>query len=250
MKFIAWVSSVVCISFLVGCAHRIDVKPDVADISKAQSVTKKVDAVVGYYIPDNLLKLEVTTPGGGGDNVRYKPYADIESGYKLVLSQIYKDVQKVSANTSFDKTNQNFDYIFEPVIITSSGSTAFFTWPPTNFSIDLTSNIRDRSGTLVASPRVVGIGTASTSERIRTHGIAGKRAMADVLVKFQDQLQEINRSSDNNNPTVTFTGSVRQEDKPSSSIEKRLQDLESLKAKGLIDENEYRDVRQKILKGI
>lgn len=255
MRVAVWIGISVLINLLVGCAHRIDVKPNMADLVQVKTSDNKIDAVVGYYIPSNLLSLEVTTPGGGGDNVKYKPYQDMETGYKLVLSRIYKDVQKVQSNGSLDQTNQNVDYVFEPTVVTSSGSTGFFTWPPTNFSVDLTSNIRDRSGVIISSPRVVGVGVASTSERIKVHGIAGKRAMTDALTKFQNQLNEIKLPSKNNvfadttNQQTQQTQQTQQETIPvlTSSVEKRLQDLDGLRKKRVINETEYKKMREKIL---
>ena len=112
------------------------------------------------------MSLEVTTPDGGGDNVRYYPYRDMDAGYAQMLGNVFSDVIKMQAPSGLAKLEADLDYVVQPEIMTSSGGSGLLTWPPTNFSVDMTSSIRDMSGSLVAKPRVLGIGAANTREAL------------------------------------------------------------------------------------
>ena len=73
---------------LFGCAHPINMNPDLARIEAAG--LKVVDMQVGYHISDASKAVEVTTPGGGGDKVRYFPYRDLEPGFYKALGEVFK----------------------------------------------------------------------------------------------------------------------------------------------------------------
>jgi hypothetical protein len=176
---------ILAIAVLVGCAHAIKVAPDVMKVERTETNPARVTANAGYFIPPEVSSVEITTQGGGGDNVRYFPYRDFEGGYQKMLSNVFTSVVKLTSLTNIPNVSSNrIDYVVVPTIITSSGGSGFFTWPPTNFTVDLTCNIRDAVGTQIASPRVVGTGSADTGERLHDHGIAGARAMEDALVKM------------------------------------------------------------------
>lgn len=235
--------ALLAVAFLtVGCAHPIIISPALSSVTNDAGESKKIDASVGYYISASSTNLEVTTPGGGGDSVRYYPYRDIESGYQRVLASVFRTVSKISSPASQSPGNDKLDYVIEPVIITNSGSTGHFTWPPTNFSVDLSNNIRDASGQLVATSRVVGIGTAETSERLSEYGIAGRRAMEDALIKMRASLLEsaLSQKSTRTTPIAPITAST-------SDMENRLARLLELKNKGLISAQEYEEKRKAIL---
>jgi hypothetical protein len=228
---------------IVGCAHPIKVAPNVTNIASGSGSSKIIDASIGYYIPTSAENLEVTTPGGGGDNIRYYPYKDIESGYKYALAGVFRKVIKVSTPTPRADGNDKLDYVIEPTIITNSGGSGFFTWPPTNFSVDITNKIRDSSGQIIANPRVIGVGTAETSERLGEHGIAGRRAMEDALSKMGVSLMESKLVGQNSAPTpASIVGTPT-----ASDVESRLARLGELKKKGLISPKEYEEKRKAIL---
>ncbi|MDP9940865.1 SHOCT domain-containing protein [Ectopseudomonas alcaliphila] len=241
MKPSTTIVSLVITVLISGCAHPIKVEPDATKIYSANITPSKHSANVGYYIPADLLALEVTTPGGGGDNVRYYPYRDIESGYRQVLDNVFTGVVKLPSPPDLSRAKQQgLDYIIQPQIVTSSGSTGFFTWPPTNFTVDLTSNVRDSSGKIVANPRVVGVGTAD-SERLFDHGFAGRRAMEDALLKAQTALSELDLTPHEIPIPI---------DRAETSTEKRLITLQDLKNKGLLTKDEYEKKKQEILKSL
>ena len=127
MKKLKVLLSVVALTFLVGCAHPISVAPK-ADIVTANAAAKgKLKTKVGFFISPESLKLEVTTPGGGGDNVRYFPYRDLEVGYQKMLSGVFTGVVRVSKlNDPAEFERGDLVYIFTPEMITNSGSTGFF----------------------------------------------------------------------------------------------------------------------------
>jgi hypothetical protein len=86
---------------LSGCAHPIKIAPDIAKIEQNGNASARIMASVGYYIPPELESLEVTTPGGGGDNVRYYPYRAMEPGFKKMLSNVFSGVVKLPAAPVF-----------------------------------------------------------------------------------------------------------------------------------------------------
>jgi hypothetical protein len=232
-----WLSAITVL-LITGCAHPISITPNTAALSsETLPLNKNKRYTVGYYIPSKDKALEVTTLGGGGDNVRYYPYRDMEGGYRILLSNVFKSATAINP-VDISKTQNEIDFIISPKVITTSGSTGFFTWPPTNFTVDLTSTIKNTVGEIIAEPRVIGTGVADTSERLSEHGIAGKRAMEDALVKMQKVLTEINLSGKLNSDHKL---------KSEESISDRLTRLNRLKENGLISDKEFLEKRQKIL---
>lgn len=244
---IAWILTF-CAALLTGCAHPIDVTPNTAGLDATAGVMAhpKTPAKVAYYIAPDLTKLEVTTPGGGGDNVRYYPYRAIEPGIQKVLTNVFGSAIKLDAvPTATDLASKEIAYLIVPTIVTTSGSTGFFTWPPTNFSVDLTSQVRSRDGSIISSPRVVGIGTAETNERLSDHGIAGRRAMADALTKMQAALLEARLAPQGGESPVPVP--VTKVQNGTSSIEERFGRLKSLFDQGLLTKDEYDKKKKSIL---
>lgn len=252
MKNLKVVLSVAALTFLVGCAHPISVAPK-ADLVIANPflAKEKLKKKVGFYISPESLNLEVTTPGGGGDNVRYFPYRDLEVGYQKMLSGVFDGVVRVSKpNDSAEFERGGLVYIFMPEMITSSGSTGFFTWPPTNFSVDLTSKIRDVSGKLVSSPRSLGVGSFSEGAMAMkgNFGIAGQLAMQDALDKTSTLLFET--LGDSGTTTKNGIGNASNEQPAAVSVESRLLKLRDLLDKKLIDAVEYEKKKTEILTGL
>jgi hypothetical protein len=234
---------ILAIAVLAGCAHAIKIVPDVVKVERTETTPPRVTANVGYFIPPEVSSVEITTQGGGGDNVRYFPYRDFEGGYQKMLSNVFTGVVKLTSLTNLPNVSNNrIDYVVVPTIITGSGGSGFFTWPPTNFTVDLTCNVRDAVGTQIASPRVVGTGSADTGERLHDHGLAGEHAMEDALVKMQAAMLGIKFSGA---PTVHSTQPQSQA-APSSAAD-RLTQLKEMKDKGLISEAEYEAKRKAIL---
>lgn len=226
------------VSLLSACAHPIQIRPELNNVDTKASRQEKINAKVGYYISPTDMALEVTTPGGGGDDVRYHPYQDLETGLQKVLSNVFREVVKLSGiSNNVASDGQKVSYTIMPAIVTTSGSSNIFTWPPTNFTVDIATSIRNDKGELVASPRAVGSGYADTSDRITDHGIAGKRAAEESLVKLQQALFDMR-------PVIT---GVKSATVSPGSVEDRLKQVSELRDKGAISEAEFQAKRKAIL---
>ena len=226
---------------LAGCAHPIQIAPDLARIERDSASEPRLAAKVGYYIAPEATAAEITTAGGGGDNVRYYPYRDMEPGFQKMLSNVFTGVVKLSSMSDrAAMARDDIAYVIVPALITSSGGSGLFTWPPTNFTLDLTSQVRSADGRLIASSRVVGTGTAETGERLAEHGIAGKRAMEDALRKMEKALLQVNFSGPARSPLAS----------QKSSTAERVTRLKELKDNGAITPQEYDAKRKEILEAL
>jgi hypothetical protein len=236
------------VAFLVtGCAHPIRIVPNMATLDRSAITTPRIAASAGFYIPPTAIATEVTTPGGGGDNVRYFPYRDIEIGFQKILSNVFTNAIKLSSvPVPLDGTSSAVDYVIVPEIVTTSGGSGFFTWPPTSFTVDLSSSIRDKEGQLLSTVRVVGVGSAETGERLSEFGIAGRRAMEDALLKMQGSLLECKAFNTKSvlNPAHPAADS---HDIHAPTIGQQLIDLQKAKAAGAITEVEYQAQKAKLL---
>jgi hypothetical protein len=254
MKFVKILLGALVTISLFGCAHPIVISPNTAKIVREPSSLPKIKANVGYFIPPEASNLEVTTPGGGGDNVRYYPYRDLEAAYQRMLLDVFDNVIKLkSASDSNELLKDEIEFTLVPDLITTSGSTGFFTWPPTNFTVDLTSKIRDASGKNVGNPRVIGNGqqTEGVLAFKGDFGLAGRRAMEDALMKMQHALLEFsyeNSSASTGFPIATPVNSPSLQLKDQTSG--RLEKLKNLFDSGLIYEDEYERKRKEILDGL
>jgi hypothetical protein len=233
---------------VAGCAHPIDVAPNLAKLDRSSIADTRIPARVGYYIPASASSLEVTTPGGGGDNVRYFPYRDIEDGFKKMLSNVFEGVSRLtSIGDTSDAARDGIDFIVVPEVVTNSSSESFITWTPMSFSVDLTSSIRDKVGKLITTLRVVGTGRATEyGERLSDKGIAGRRAMEDALMKMQESFMEakVLRAKPDARPTQQRPPPV------AGPAAARLSELKELMEKGLISREEYEAKRKAILESL
>jgi hypothetical protein len=250
MAIIKVLASVSIIVSLWGCAHPIEISPNQENLERGLHSTQPIKAKVALFIPTQALDLEVTTPGGGGDNVRYYPYKALEAGYQRMLQNVFESVTRVqSLEDSNALTRNGFSFTLTPELITNSGSTGLFTWPPTNFSVDLTTKIRDANGILLDSPRVIGIGQATGySDFSDDYGIAGRRAMEDALVKTQGALREAKyNTSVVAAPPLPPTHGNQITTGINSTASSTLQKARELLDKGLITKEEYERKKKEVL---
>jgi hypothetical protein len=182
------VATAACV-FLFGCAHPISMNPDLTTVV-APAETKPIDKKVGYYIADSLRTLEVTTPGGGGDKVRYFPYRDIEPGLYKALSEVFTGVSKVQSKDPVALKTGGISLLIVPEITTNSSSDGAFTWPPTQFTVNLVCTITDASGSPVKTIRVSGEGAATFGEFKSNFSLAAVRATNEALAKLIKALGE------------------------------------------------------------
>lgn len=188
LKALAFCAAALALS---GCAHQLQIAPDLAKIERPTD-KDKVHANVGYFLVDVLRKEERVTPGGGGDKVTTVPYRDLEVGFFKMLGNTFDNVTVLKARDD-PKTlaDQHIDYIITPTVTPNSSSSSVLTWPPTHFSIDLSCEITDIHGQKLFHKQVVGQGHAEFSEFKSDFGLSGKLAMQDALLKMQSQLLEL-----------------------------------------------------------
>lgn len=233
---------------LGGCAHQISVAPTAAMVQPEGS-PPKIRENVGFFVPPEVAAIEVTTGGGGGDRVRYFPYRDIEAGYQAMLLTVFEGVTKLStANDPVAMAKDNIKYVVTPTIVTTSGSTSAFTWPPTDFTVDLTTTVKDAKGSTVATKRAVGQGQAEWGEFTKLGwGLAGVRAMESVLRKMQAELLTLTLGPAGSGSPNTAAPSPASNTKQTAD---RLAELKSLADRGLITPAEYEKKRLEILNSL
>jgi hypothetical protein len=168
-----------------GCAHQMTMKADVAGLALPAGATP-IPKNIGLYIsPDNRAK-EVTTPGGGGDKVSYRPYADMETGLYKVFGNTFQNVDSLSTLSDVNSiAKHSLTLIAIPGITTTSSSSGVFTWMATDFTVQLSCKITDVAGREVATVSSTGTGHAEFSDLKSDFSVAGERASRDALEKFQ-----------------------------------------------------------------
>jgi hypothetical protein len=186
LKFI--LAAIACVA-LFGCAHPINMKPDLDAIKIGDA--KKVDKQIGYHISEANLALEVTTPGGGGDKVRYFPYRDIEPAIYKAMSEVFSGVSKIKNIKDIEEIRKSgVQLLITPEVTTMSSSPSAFTWPPTKFQVTLKGAINDASGQLVRNISVTGEGKAEFEEFKSNFSLSAVRATNDAIAKLVKALAE------------------------------------------------------------
>ncbi|HEX4387216.1 MAG TPA: hypothetical protein VH109_01170 [Steroidobacteraceae bacterium] len=166
-----------------GCAHPMNIKPDVQGLEPASG---RIQKNVGLYISPAERALEVTTAGGGGDKVKYHPYADMETGLYKALGNVFTSVTLVSTPDDASAiAKHSLNYIVEPTITTTSSSSGIFTWMATDFTVQVTCKVDDARGKQVATVSSTGTGKADSAEVRSDFSIAGERASKDALQKLE-----------------------------------------------------------------
>jgi hypothetical protein len=184
IRLVALTSVAVALS---GCAHEISLTGDTTQIPALS--TAPLDKNVGLVITDAEVSNEVITPGGGGDKVSYRPYRDLELPIYVGLGHVFKNVTKFkSAPDAAAVQTQHLDYVITPTIKTTSSSSSFVTWPPTDFSIALTCTVTDPDGKTVVTTDVTGTGHAEFNDFKHNFGLAGQLATVDAITKLQAAL--------------------------------------------------------------
>lgn len=164
------------VALLTACAHPISLEANKLPSAQNASVNKKV----AYVITDADRALEVETPGGGGDKVKYYPYRDMEKAIRAALRSVYTDVAVVK--TPAEATGAA--YVFTPTITTTSSSQSSFTWPPTQFSAEILCTVVNPTGAPVSAVSVTGNGAAEFSEFKSEHSLSARRAVEDAAAKL------------------------------------------------------------------
>lgn len=183
-------SSIAFALLLGGCAHPISMAPNLAVVQPVAG-TPVLDKKVGYHISAAAKAVEVTTPGGGGDKVRYFPYRDLEPGLYKALGVAFRDVAKINNPADAAEVGASgINLLITPEITTDSSSESPFTWPPTSFTVTLTCQIKDVQGKTLDTLRVEGRGQAEFSEFKANFSLAAVRASDDALAKLMVALRQ------------------------------------------------------------
>jgi len=191
MKII--ISTILAIIFMSGCSHKISLSPSLNELREVK-VGNNIDVNVGYYISNEDKKAEVTTPGGGGDKVKYTPYKDIEAALNTMLSRKFSRVYSLnSMNNKNIIETKNIKYIFTTNIHTNSSSSNILIWPPTDFSIDLTCKAVNTNNQKIWEETVSGKGYANSGELMENFSLSAKRATKEAFSKMLIQLEKTNK---------------------------------------------------------
>lgn len=92
---------------------------------------------------------------------------------------------------SFIKENE-IKLVFVPVITTNSSSSSMFTWPPTNFKVDLTVKAIDNSGDVVWERHMSAEGEAEFNEFKSDFSLSARRATESAFLKLAEELDNAN----------------------------------------------------------
>lgn len=181
---------ILAVLVMSGCAHKINVSPDVSEITGDGSGTT-IEKNVAYYISPEDRAKQVKTNGGGGDKVKYFPYAETELALHATLASVFNKVYSIESleNKQYIEDNK-IQYVFVPEIVTSSSAKSILTWPPKEFIVRLTCKALDQQGSVVWSQRMESVGDATYKEIVgaRDYGIAGKRAFAKTFQRLHQEL--------------------------------------------------------------
>jgi hypothetical protein len=270
MQFAKLFFSILIVMALAGCAHPIVISPDVSKIER-DSGAQIIQKNVGYFIMGDR-EIEVITAGGGGDQVRYHPYKDIETGFYKMLTNVFKSVTALKSDKDDAITKNEISYIISLDVSTNSSSPSLLTWPPTIFGVNLNCDIKDETGKNVTHLLAVGEGHAEFDEWKSDHALAGERASLDALMKMQRSLlnslvfvggvKEIeapkNQASqqDKQQPThantTTQPASIKINTAPSQneSAADKLRNLNALYKDGVISKKDFETKKQEILKAM
>ncbi len=225
-----------------GCAHKIRTNPELYQIKKSKVQKNSVN--VGYYISDADLKKEVITPAGGGDSVKYTPYLDAQYALETVLSKKFNAVFYMSSlNDKAYMKKKDIRYVFVPTIRTESSSTSVFTWPPTDFTFELSCYALDTRGKKVWSDKA---SAQAHVEFMAMGGQYGKTAQKASEEAFIKMLEKIDTAE------VFNTASVATQDRTQSQSDEeiitRFEALKKLYDKGLISKDEYKEKKKLLIK--
>ncbi len=191
MKKLSALLMVFAVAVLSGCAHQIQLNPDLTNLPVNEA---KSDKAVGYVLTDELRNKKVTTPGGGGDKVTYTPYKDTETALYTLLSNKFEHVYLMeSADDKAFIAENNIAYIFTPSMTTNSSSSSFVTWPPTSFTVELTCKAVDAQGNAYWENTVSTEGNAEFDEFVADFSLSARRATKQA---FEQMAHAINTAEE------------------------------------------------------
>lgn len=181
-------ASLIVVLIFGGCAHPISLQSDTGSLVGASGAAKS-DRKVALAISDAQRARQVTSAGGGGDQVSYFPYRDLETGIYVALAETFAGVTRVSSANDPKVTQEGASLIFAPEISTTSYSPSLMTWPPTVFTVTIEGTLLAPGGSTGQQIRVQGEGRAEFDEFKSDVSLSAKRAAQDVLRKLVSALK-------------------------------------------------------------
>lgn len=185
---------ILSLGLLTGCAHSISIHPELTDIA-APATAKPIPKRVAFYMAESTRNTTVTTPGGGGDSVTYKPYEDLEVALIKMLKNTFASAIRLPEPPNYmDLRQRNIDYLVTALITTNSSSPKSTMWAPTEFTLTLQCKLVDVTSGAAVSKEVVGKGkfdhAAETTSSVPTPpgSQAARRAALVALVQMQQTL--------------------------------------------------------------
>ncbi|MEJ1356535.1 MAG: hypothetical protein RPU52_13165 [Candidatus Sedimenticola sp. (ex Thyasira tokunagai)] len=187
MKFISRIFLITSILVMYGCAHPITISPHLSNIDRKDA--KQIDKNVGYYISAQDRYKEVTTPGGGGDSIKYTPYNDLEPAIQKVLINIFRNVHRMpSENDKVFISDNDISFVFTPKIETSSSSSGVLTWMATDFTVDLNVKAINEGGDKIWEKTIKKDGHAEFEELTKDLQLSSRRASEKVFKELQQAI--------------------------------------------------------------
>ena len=125
----------------------------------------------------------------------YSPYSDTEAALNMVLNKLYNRVYQLDSlhdrsYLEFVK-DKNITLVFVPHIVTTSTSSSWAYWPPTEFTFSLTITVLDAEGEDVWEKTFLGEGQATPREFRRDEAafsLAAQRAAQDA---FEQMMRDV-----------------------------------------------------------
>ena len=249
MKYLPFFLILTC--FVSGCAHNINIAPNTSSINPTRK-SEKIQGTAGYYITQSMREIEVITPAGGGDKVKYKPYDALEDGFVDVLKNVFTSIEALDSDIAPTINNNSVDYVVSLNIKTDSSSKSVFSWPPTWFGVSLTTEVFDTKREETISITAKGEGTATYSKFIRNRGVTGQEASLDALQNLQVALldsQELNNSLPNQaKPKKKSQATDAQKSiRENKTVTERLKSIKELHENNLITDQEYEEKKAEII---
>lgn len=169
-----------------GCVHDISVAPELSKVQKTRPVT--IHRTVAYYIPPDLYKLSVVTPGGNNDELRYSPYQDTEASLKKVLKNVFTKVYKIDSLNDETIKMHNIRFVFIPAIETMSSSNSNVDWQPTKFNMILKVKVLNADKNELFTTYAQGKGVANFGRYQDNPTYAVEVASRSAFLQFQDEI--------------------------------------------------------------
>jgi hypothetical protein len=125
----------------------------------------------------------------GNEDIIFYPYKDLEKGMSDALASLFKYVIVVRSEVEASRIDKRtVNLVFYPDVSTEAYNNSSFTWPPTDFIVQIDTSVTNQTGVGIANFSVRGTGGrgAGTSGLLQ----AGQNASLEALDKFRRAVME------------------------------------------------------------